>query len=52
VLALSAEAEPPFLYDAPHGAEAREFERAVSRLTEMRGRDYLQNCVAGKVIAA
>jgi cell division protein ZapE len=51
LLALSAEAEPSFLYDAPHGAEAREFERAVSRLTEMRGRDYLQNCVAGKVVA-
>lgn len=44
LLALSAAAEPPELYRAAHGAEAREFQRAVSRLTEMRARDYLENC--------
>jgi cell division protein ZapE len=52
LLAMSAAAEPQHLYEAPHGDEAREFQRAVSRLREMRSRDYLQNCAAGKIIAA
>jgi len=46
LLALSAAAEPQDLYHAAHGAEAREFQRAVSRLSEMRARDYLENCAA------
>jgi cell division protein ZapE len=48
LLAISAAAEPERLYQAPHGAEAREFQRAVSRLAEMRSRTYLDACVAGK----
>lgn len=51
LLALSAAAEPERLYDAPHGAEAREFKRAVSRLAEMRGRPYLESCAAAKALA-
>jgi cell division protein ZapE len=39
-LVLSAEAEAEALYRAPHGAEARDFARAVSRLTEMRGEGW------------
>jgi cell division protein ZapE len=31
----------PELYCADYGAEAREFERAASRLIEMRGKDYI-----------
>ncbi|QGM99293.1 cell division protein ZapE [Methylocystis parvus] len=50
LLAISAEAEPQHLYTAPHGGEAREFERTVSRLTEMRARGYIEACVAGKAI--
>jgi cell division protein ZapE len=46
LLAISAAAEPEGLYQAPHGAEAQEFQRAVSRLREMRGRRYLENCAA------
>ena len=42
LLIVSAAAEPDELYKAPYGAEAREFERASSRLTEMRGADYLE----------
>lgn len=41
LLIVSAAAEPFGLYHAPFGAEAREFERAASRLMEMRGRDYI-----------
>ncbi|WP_442753379.1 cell division protein ZapE [Methylocystis sp. JAN1] len=45
LLALSAAAEPEYIYDAPHGAEAREYRRTVSRLAEMRSRAYLEACV-------
>ncbi len=51
LLAISAAAEPEYLYEAPAGAEAREFQRAASRLTEMRSRYYLERCVAGKALA-
>lgn len=40
-LVASAEAEPDELYTAADGREAFEFARTVSRLHEMRGRDYL-----------
>lgn len=40
LLVVSAAGEPHELYAAAHGAEAREFERAASRLVEMRGKDY------------
>lgn len=46
LLAMSAQAEAAELYRADHGAEARDFQRAVSRLTEMRSRDYLESCAA------
>lgn len=46
LLALSADAEPAALYDAPYGAEAHDFARVVSRLTEMRSHDYLAACAA------
>lgn len=52
LLALSAATEPGRLYDAPHGNEAHDFQRAVSRLTEMRGRDYLERCAVGKLLMA
>ncbi|WP_292530646.1 cell division protein ZapE [Methylocystis sp.] len=42
LLIVSAAAEPCELYQAAFGAEAREFERAASRLIEMRGKDYVQ----------
>jgi cell division protein ZapE len=42
LLIVSAAAEPFDLYQADFGAEAREFERAASRLIEMRGKDYVQ----------
>ncbi|MGJ0395922.1 MAG: cell division protein ZapE [Methylocystis sp.] len=42
LLIVSAAAEPCDLYQAEFGAEAREFERAASRLIEMRGKDYVQ----------
>jgi cell division protein ZapE len=51
LVALSAAAEPEGLYTAPQGAEAREFQRAVSRLTEMRSRAWLDRCAAGKLLA-
>jgi cell division protein ZapE len=51
LLAMSAAAEPEGLYKAPGGAEAREFQRAASRLTEMRSRYYLERCAAGKALA-
>ncbi|PPD44159.1 MAG: cell division protein ZapE [Methylocystis sp.] len=51
LLALSAAAEPEHLYHAPHGAEAREFQRAVSRLTEMRARSYLESCAVADALA-
>ncbi|MGJ0506183.1 MAG: cell division protein ZapE [Methylocystis sp.] len=47
LLAVSAAAEPDYLYDAAEGAEAREFQRAASRLTEMRSRGWLEGCAAG-----
>jgi cell division protein ZapE len=40
-LLASAEAEPPELYKAETGREAFEFDRAVSRLIEMRSESYL-----------
>jgi cell division protein ZapE len=40
-LLASAAAEPPGLYVADEGREAFEFERTVSRLIEMRSREYL-----------
>lgn len=42
LLIVSAAAEPCDLYRAAFGAEAREFERAASRLIEMRGKDYVE----------
>ncbi|MBM3563091.1 MAG: AFG1 family ATPase [Alphaproteobacteria bacterium] len=42
LLIVSAAAEPFELYHGAVGAEAREFERAASRLIEMRGKDYVQ----------
>jgi cell division protein ZapE len=52
LLAISAAAAPEDLYEAAHGAEAAEFQRAVSRLTEMRSRAWLDGCAAGKALAA
>ncbi len=40
-LVMSADAEPEGLFHAETGSEAFEFARAVSRLAEMRSRDYL-----------
>jgi cell division protein ZapE len=40
-LLASAADEPQNLYRAPEGREAFEFERTVSRLIEMRSKDYL-----------
>jgi cell division protein ZapE len=40
-LIVSAEAEPEGLFQAETGNEAFEFARTVSRLAEMRSRDYL-----------
>jgi cell division protein ZapE len=42
-LILSAEAEPGDLYRSEQGAEALEFPRTVSRLIEMRSRQYLED---------
>ncbi|MBI1980418.1 MAG: cell division protein ZapE [Methylocystis sp.] len=42
LLIVSAAAEPFELYRASFGAEAREFERAASRLIEMRGKAYVE----------
>jgi len=39
-LVISAEAEAEALYRAEHGNEAREFARVVSRLAEMRSREW------------
>jgi len=41
LLVVSAAGEPLELYCAGVGAEAREFERAASRLIEMRGTEYV-----------
>lgn len=51
LLALSAAAEPEYVYDAPNGAEAQEYQRTISRLTEMRSRAYLEACAHGKALA-
>jgi len=40
-LVMSADAEPEGLFHAETGSEAFEFARTVSRLAEMRSRDYL-----------
>jgi len=45
-LILCAQAEVEELYHADHGGEALEFRRTVSRLTEMRSKDYLDACAA------
>ncbi len=45
-LVLCAQAEVEELYHADQGAEAVEFRRTVSRLTEMRSEDYLDACAA------
>lgn len=52
LVAMSAASEPGSLYQAPEGAEAHEFQRAASRLMEMRSRDYLDRCVAGNLLTA
>jgi len=52
LVALSAAAEPEGLYRAPEGAEAHEFQRAASRLTEMRSRAYIDRCAAGKALTS
>lgn len=52
LLAVSAAAEPHDLYHGQHGPEAREFQRAASRLTEMRARDYLEKCAARLALMA
>lgn len=44
LMIVSAAAEPCDLYQSAFGAEAREFERAASRLIEMRGKDYVHAC--------
>ncbi|MGE0195378.1 MAG: cell division protein ZapE, partial [Methylocystis sp.] len=46
LLLVSAAAEPFELYHASAGSEAREFERAASRLIEMRGKDYIEACAS------
>jgi cell division protein ZapE len=51
ILALSAAAEPEYIYDASQGAEAQEYQRTISRLTEMRSRAYLEACAYGKALA-
>jgi cell division protein ZapE len=51
MLALSAAAEPEYLYEAPYGAEAADYLRTISRLAEMRSRAYLEACVSGKTLA-
>lgn len=52
LLAVSAAAEPSGLYAAATGAEARDFARAASRLSEMRSRDWIANTVAGASLRA
>ncbi len=52
LLAISAAAEPAALYMAPGGAEAHDFARAVSRLTEMRTRGWVENTPAGATLMA
>jgi cell division protein ZapE len=42
-LFISAEAPPAHLYLGKRGTEAFEFERTVSRLAEMQGREWLQH---------
>lgn len=48
-LVMSAEAPPEQLYRGRSGSEAFEFDRAASRLIEMRSDDYLDRASAGKV---
>jgi cell division protein ZapE len=43
-LVLTAEAEVERLFCADYGAEAQEFRRTVSRLHEMRSREYIEEC--------
>ncbi|MFM9161801.1 MAG: cell division protein ZapE [Methylocystis sp.] len=43
LLAISAAAEPEKLYAASHGIESKEYERTISRLSEMRTQNYLDN---------
>lgn len=46
LLAISTDAPVEQLCRTEHGNEAREFARAASRLTEMRSRDWLEECAA------
>ena len=48
-LILCAQAEIKDLYHAEHGAEALEFPRTVSRLVEMRSRQYLEQWAARRL---
>jgi len=52
LLIVSAAAPPFDLYKAAYGSEAAEFERAASRLIEMRGRDYVNACAARRIKAS
>jgi cell division protein ZapE len=52
LLAISAAAEPPALYNAAMGAEAQDFSRAASRLMEMRSQAWVENTVAGAGLRA
>jgi cell division protein ZapE len=51
-LVLSAEAEAHELYDASTGHEAQEFQRAVSRLMEMRSKEYFEKRLGADVCRA
>ena len=43
LLAISAAAEPEKLYAASHGIESKEYKRTISRLSEMRTQNYLDD---------
>ena len=52
LLAVSAAAEPPLLYAAATGAEAHDFSRAASRLSQMRSREWVASTAAGAALMA
>jgi len=52
LLGVSAAAEPSSLYSAAVGAEAHDFSRAASRLTEMRSREWVAGTAAGAALTA